>query len=619
MLPVNACVLKERFPVTYRLIQEASKTKQYRLVDNNTGIEIRQEDHTRTVHPCGQEDPQQLSERWAHNCTCSPSYCYALGGFGLGTHIEALLKVAPKDTVFFIAEKDPNWLEEVFCQKDCSHLLKNPRVVLVTDRMDQNYFETLAGFPLYNLKGCGTLSFTPTQTLNTDYYDTLFGQFEQQFSYLKNLHSVNIRDGGLWLATSLRNLRHLIDAPDVIKTKGFFRDLPLVLVAAGPSLDLSIPFLRSIKEHALIVCVNSAYRKLIHSGIKPHITLAADPRLSTFKGYEGCDTTDTFLMCPFFVHPYVVEAFEGRIFTWNTDNYFVSYLRSKLGEDPGTPILEKGTVAACIVDLAKIWGSSKICLVGQDLAIAPNGQSHTKDSYYADNSNLYLKLKDCTMLPGNVQKQVPVHKRLIDFLTTFNQLVQETPFIEYINVSALGAKIRNVSYKSFDEAARWIGKHSGKSVLEMLEGCIRKKQAKDTEARIEHALKPLEAFSQKLLDKCLEAAFCIECLPDKYEEPNYKNNIKIKQCFDYANQVNFILDSYPKEYLVLYHGTGKKELFNYLEKIKKIQTTSLHWKTLLENKEYFWSLAEAAYFTKQHIEYLLHGLPPEADATRVSE
>ena len=69
--------------------------------------------------------------------------------------------------------------------------------------------------------------------------------------------------------------------------KGEFPDIPFVLVGAGPSLDESIDFLKSVQDKAIIVTSNSPYRKLINSRIRPHLVVTADPMPPTLAGFQN--------------------------------------------------------------------------------------------------------------------------------------------------------------------------------------------------------------------------------------------------------------------------------------------------------------------------------------------
>ena len=120
-------------------------------------------------------------------------------------------------------------------------------------------------------------------------------------------------------------------------------------------------FLRSVQDKAIIVASNSPYRKLINSGIRPHLVVTADPLSPTLAGFENVNLENVPLACPFSAYPEIVRRFSGRILTWCTFNPIVDLLKDRMGLRPGTKILEQGTVSGCVLDLSKLFGCKKKC------------------------------------------------------------------------------------------------------------------------------------------------------------------------------------------------------------------------------------------------------------------
>ena len=60
-----------------------------------------------------------------------------------------------------------------------------------------------------------------------------------------------------------------------------FRNMPAVIVGAGPSLDDALNGLNAIRDRALIMGCDTAARPLLASGVSPHFIVALDPSEST--------------------------------------------------------------------------------------------------------------------------------------------------------------------------------------------------------------------------------------------------------------------------------------------------------------------------------------------------
>ena len=120
---------------------------------------------------------------------------------------------------------------------------------------------------------------------------------------------VNLRTGINLQQNTLENMEHMATSPDIGELADQFDDIPFILVGAGPSLDDSIEFLNEIQDQAIIVTSNSSYRKLINSGIKPHLVVTADPLSPTLKGFQNVSLEGVPLACPFSAYPKIVKDF----------------------------------------------------------------------------------------------------------------------------------------------------------------------------------------------------------------------------------------------------------------------------------------------------------------------
>ena len=58
---------------------------------------------------------------------------------------------------------------------------------------------------------------------------------------------VNVRTATNLQENTLKNIPHMVHAPDVGELRDKFKDIPFILIGAGPSLDESIDFLKVLK------------------------------------------------------------------------------------------------------------------------------------------------------------------------------------------------------------------------------------------------------------------------------------------------------------------------------------------------------------------------------------
>ncbi len=598
LLPENREALSKRFPEVLRRIGDTAKeSPAFNLYIDGVRWQLEACYGENSVTPHGHGEPGNLAERWLSNWLPRASSIFALSGFGLGHHARVLLEKAGPDCLVFVAERDPRLLAEVMSRVDCSDLLNDSRFMLGTGELGQTFFEPLRDVQFADVTQVVPIIYSPLYSLDEEYYGRFFSEIARSYEVCSQLYWSNIKDSALLQENTITNLPSLFNAPDIGVLTDHFNGLPLVLVGAGPSLDEAVKFLRAAREHAIIVCGNSSFRKLINNGIRPHLAMALDPRFETFKGYSGVDTRGVCMVAPFFVFPHVVEAFSGKTFTWTGKNTLVKAVRSRLGRPEGIELLERGTVSVSIADLAKVLGCPRVCLVGQDMALTAAGQTHTLDSFYADEGRAHARLEGCRRLPGNTLAEVPVESRLFVYLKSFEQFVEENPEIDFINTARFGARIAGVPYVSYEEALDWLGDSSSSEVMDTLRKYLPFPGDPSTaQAQVRSATKSTLKFARQVYTLSLEAAQHCEKLPGRLEKAKYCNHPDIKACDRYAELVNKLLDENPLDYQILFEGQTKIELYRYREKIRGPGSSVPHWERIRKNREYFMALAEGARF-----------------------
>jgi hypothetical protein len=385
---------------------------------------------------------------------------------------------------------------------------------------------------------------------------------------------------------------------------GEFKDIPFILIGAGPSLDESIDFLREMQDKAIIVSSNSPFRKLINNGIRPHLVVTADPLKTTLAGFQNVKLDHVPLACPFSAYPEIVERFSGRVISWCTFNPIVKALRDQRNEPEGTAIMEQGTVSGCVLDISRVLGCKKVMFVGQDMCVRDDGRYYTDDSFYADTGNHYFSKDKGQRLPGNTQDKVLVEPRLFVYLKTFEQFIaKKDESVEYRNLARTGARIKGAPYINFEEATQWVGESNSKSFDNKLSDLLQK-QEKNTD--LKRLFDPIKKYTSDILELSLSGAAEIEMLPEKYKDINYSDNKKLKKFLLQGADINKLIDSNQSLWHVLLEGRTKRELVIYQRLLREIIFKNKTWESVQKNKEYFWALSEGSYWLLSTLEELIY-------------
>jgi hypothetical protein len=264
-----------------------------------------------------------------------------------------------------------------------------------------------------------------------------------------------------------------------------------------------------------------------------------------------------------------------------------------MGKEPGSNILEQGTVSGCILDISRLFGCKKVILVGQDMSVRDDGRYYSEDTSYSDSGAHFNSSNKGQRLPGNTQEKVLVEGRLFVYLKTFEQFISQNTGIEYRNLARTGVKINGAPYQTYDQTLKWIGESESKPFDNRVEQLLSDQgDCPDFKA----IFSPMLKYAESIFENSLSAAIKTELLPDKFSGTNYADNKQLKDLLNEAGKVNGLVDSNKSFWNFLFEGKTKGELVDYRRKIRDIEFPSKNWSAIQRNKEYFWSLCEGAHW-----------------------
>ncbi len=596
MLEKNIRILKARFPEVYKRILEVGSREplHFRYGDGNSTKELLSVNGKHTFPTFSDGKKEELIELWFSGLRLQSEAIYSLTGFGDGSHVRYFLKNSSGGNYALVAEKDPALLRDTFSRIDCSDILANDRFILGTGECDEDFFRDLKDAAMLKVTEINNIVFSPLHCIDEAYYDKARNEMVRQYLVIRPLMEVNLRTGMNLQQNTLENMKHMAGSPDVGELAGLFEDIPFILVGAGPSLDESIDFLKFMQDKAIICVSNSPFRKLVNSGIRPHLAVTADPLSPTLRGFENVEIAGIPLACPFSAYPEIVSRFSGRILSWSTYNPIVDILKASTGRPPGTEIMEQGTVSGCVLDIGRLLGCKKIFLVGQDMCVRDDGKYYTDDSTYSDDGRDFTKNMDGHRLPGNTIDEVIVEGRLFVYLKTFEKFIQVNKHIEFINLARTGVKIEGVPYMTYEDAIATINPDISSSTFDQKVTALLENQLEVRD--LTECFQGLITHVEKLFQASLDLAVKSERLPRKFSSSNYSSNKDVLRLLDAGNKVNKIVDSNKKYWEAILDGRTKGELALYKRIIREIDFPNQNWKLIQQNKEYYWALSSGCHW-----------------------
>ncbi|HOT45784.1 MAG TPA: DUF115 domain-containing protein [Spirochaetota bacterium] len=379
----NMAVLKQRFPDLHGRVAAAADDGSVEAVETKTGGHVpavTKEGKRLFVH--SRFDPVKEAERFIGEIDTSAFDLYIVFGFGFGYHLEELLKRTGGDSLVLVIEKSPLMLRKAMERRDLAPVLAGERFFMLVEPTEEAIADALKG---KSSRRTSLILHRGSFQAEPDYY----GNMQQVARSYLSTKEVNIatlaKFEKVWASNIARNIGAFISAPGANIFYDKFRDVPAIVVAAGPSLHRSLDFMRRNRDRAVVIAVDTSYRILMKAGIVPHFCVVVDPQVINARYFEGSADSETILVADPTVHPSVFRLFPGRVAVTGVAFDLMKWIERLSGEKG--EITHGGSVSTNAYDFARRLGASPVYLTGQDLAFT-GGYAHARGSYLDEQVHL---------------------------------------------------------------------------------------------------------------------------------------------------------------------------------------------------------------------------------------
>ncbi|EEA6214443.1 motility associated factor glycosyltransferase family protein, partial [Campylobacter jejuni] len=306
-------------------------------------------------------------------------------GFGNGILFKALLQNKNHQHIV-VFEKNIEIIWIMFHILDFSNELQSARLmVLETSSLNIEFFSNFcSNKPFFQFSRIYFLE------LMSHYYERfhedILGLNKKLAENFKNSivsHGNDPLDALQGIEQFVYNLPQMITHPSykelLSKRKGISDTA--IIVSTGPSLTKQLPLLKKYASKATIFCADSSYPILAKHGIKPDYVLSLEriPLTSEFFNNDfGEFDKDILFVLKSYVHPHTTKYLQKNnrafILTSRPSSFIKNinlYPYGYVGYGP--------SVAHMAYEFATHLSHKNIIFIGQDLAYAKDGFSHTKD------------------------------------------------------------------------------------------------------------------------------------------------------------------------------------------------------------------------------------------------
>ncbi len=386
-LKENMAILEERFPgITGHLEEAASKEEK----EENEGkgnpeacktaeiVRARNGEFTgkigkRYLHSAFR--PSEEAERLVRKELAESIEPVIFEGFGLGYQVEALLRQSPERLVVII---------EPSARRFLTALETRP----MKELLSSHYLSLAVGTEPDGIEQL--LSHLGSSTIRTFRLRPLiescgeeFAPYQKAISSFLNRKEVNSatldRFALTWTRNLLKNRRVIGEAQNIDDLKGFAEGLPLLLLAAGPSLDSVLEYYEELSKRMVVIAVDTAARALALRGFQADFLVVVDPQYWNSRHLDRIDLGKTLLVSESSTHPAVFRrSFRGIYFCGSFFPLGIA-LEEVLGRNG--KLDAGGSVATSAFSLARHLGAKEIYIAGLDLGY-PGGKTHFAGSFF---------------------------------------------------------------------------------------------------------------------------------------------------------------------------------------------------------------------------------------------
>lgn len=370
-------------------------------------------------------------------------------GTGLGYHIIEMMERHPK-TTFSIFEPNLSILK-LFLEHVNLKKIKGTLAQIIINST------SIPNISLVADKDCAIVAWPKSELLYSDSIKAFYEVLQDELKKQRNDVGTNASFQGRWTTNVLRNYQDILSSPNILTDidHEHFQGKPVILVAAGPSLNPELELIRKIinEKRAYVFSVGSAINALLAHDIVPHGVFSYDPKsrnsLVLKKFVESGITTVPIVFGTSIGREAIMEHVGPKVHFILSQDAVTPYLTNT----PEAHIINDATSIAIVAlrVLAKL-GFSDIILVGQNLGFLENKRfadgiayPHIKPVMDEQESKQSI---DIESVDGSMMQTSTMY---FDMKRQIEQTIAILQLKHVINTTRNGAKIAGTTFSFLEE------------------------------------------------------------------------------------------------------------------------------------------------------------------------
>ncbi|NFF81664.1 motility associated factor glycosyltransferase family protein [Clostridium botulinum] len=371
---------------------------------------------------------------------------YIVFGLGCGYHIKQMQNKIDKGAKILIIEvnnelinyfKKNNKLKEIF---DDKRVIIAENVTTLDIFLEENITEI-------NVKNLKIATYGVYDKIYNEFLERYYMKIRESISRITLNRNMKLYYGNMWADLFFKNIKYMCTGMSINSYKNKFRNIPAIIVSAGPSLEKNIGELKNNRK-AMIISGGRTLKALMDLEIEPDLLCVVDPLEESYKLVEN----------------YIEKLNSPLVFYEGTNNKIVKKHRGKKVFSTNSKFIRKvfdeeiqslsggGSVAHSMTILASYMGCNPIVFIGQDLAYTDEKIHATCASNPCGKNDVSSCNKDKGVYVKDINNNlIRTSVTLNGFRCALENIISMFPNTNFINATEGGVNIngaKNVSLKS---------------------------------------------------------------------------------------------------------------------------------------------------------------------------
>ena len=344
---------------------------------SKTGLKIPKFKSGKLIH--SKYDPEKEAINLVNNI--DENSFYLVTGIGAGFFIKKLSEKYPNSKIVAIenSQDDIDFLEEHF---NIISELKNKNVIITTtenlyDSLLQNYIPSI--YPSFKL-----IEYRSWILENQDIFEKIQNITSEALKNIAQDFSTQAHFGKIWQRNIINNLKQISSDTEII----FPKEKIAVVVAAGPSLDKKIAWIKENRNKIFIFATDTAYKTLQKEQIFSDAVISIDGQNISYQHFLRKINDKTIFIFDLCGNSSCIRKIKKNgnniIFT-TTGHPLITFAEQTQNTDYNFIFANAGTgtVTISALDFANKVGFNEIIVIGADFSF-PNKKPYAKGTYLED-------------------------------------------------------------------------------------------------------------------------------------------------------------------------------------------------------------------------------------------